>query len=192
MQACRMFWSAMSPRTFTPLCSAKQSAGTNHCSSTSLSSCVTSPSNARSARSSTRSRPSTAVASACRRPWPTWTKNAHGADRPGERTVIVVDASILANALADDQAAGEAARGELRAVDQVTAPDLVDVETVSVLRKRWLARTLSDQRFEAAVGHLQQLRVERVPTLRLVRRAFELRANVSAYDACYVALRGSW
>ena len=102
--------------------------------------------------------------------------------------MIVVDASILANALADDQAAGEAARGELRAADQVTAPDLIDVETVSVLRNRWLGRTLRDQRFEAAVGHLQQLRFERVPTLRLVRRAFELRTNVSAYDACYVTL----
>ena len=102
--------------------------------------------------------------------------------------MIVVDASTLANALADDEAAGDAARGELRAADQVTAPDLVDVETVSVLRKRWLAHTLSDQRFEAAVGHLQQLRFERIPTRRLVRRAFELRANVSAYDACCVAL----
>ena len=101
--------------------------------------------------------------------------------------MIVVDASILANALADDQAAGEVARGELRAADQVTAPDLVDVETVSVLRKRWLNRTLTDQRFEAAVTHLQQLRFERVPTLRLVQRAFELRADVSAYDACYGA-----
>jgi predicted nucleic acid-binding protein len=76
----------------------------------------------------------------------------------------------------------------LRAAGQVTAPDLVDVETVSVLRERWLARTLTDQGFEAAVGHLQQLRLEPVPTLRLVRRAFELRANVNAYDACYVAL----
>ncbi len=56
-----------------------------------------------------------------------------------------------------------------------------------MLRKRWLARTLTDQRVEAAVGHLQQLRFERVPTLRLVRRAFELRAKVSG-DACYVAL----
>ena len=102
--------------------------------------------------------------------------------------MIVVDASVLANALADDHADGDAARGELRAADQVTAPDLVDVETVSVLRRRWLARTLSDQRFEAAVGHLQQLQFERVPTLRLVRRAFELRTNVSPYDACYVAL----
>src|SRR3954453_20666695 len=178
----------MSPRTFTPLCSARQSAGTSHCSSTSPSSCATSPSNARSARFSTTSRTSTAVASACRRPWPTWTKNARSADHPSERIVIVVDASVLANALADDQAAGEDARGELRAADQVTAPDLVDVETVSVLRKRWLGHTLSDQRYQAAVGHLQQLRFERVPTLRLVRRAFELRANVSAYDACYAAL----
>jgi predicted nucleic acid-binding protein len=118
----------------------------------------------------------------------TWTKNAHGADSPGERTVIVVHASVLASALADDQAAEEAARGELRAADQVTAPDLVDVETVSVLRTRWLARTLTDQRFKAAVGHLQQLWFERVPTLRLMRRALEVRANVSAYDACYVAL----
>jgi predicted nucleic acid-binding protein len=62
------------------------------------------------------------------------------------------------------------------------------VETVSVLRKRWLRRTLSEQRFDAAVGHLQRLQFEGVPTLRLARRAFELRAKVSAYDACYVAL----
>jgi len=102
--------------------------------------------------------------------------------------VIVVDASILANALADDHADGNVARDELRAADRITAPDLVDVETVSVLRKRWLSRTLTDQRFEAAVAHLRQLQFERVPTLRMMRRAFELRANVSAYDACYVAL----
>lgn len=80
--------------------------------------------------------------------------------------MIVVDASVLANALADDQAAGDAARGESRAADQVTAPDLVDVGTVSVLRERRLAGTPTDQRLEAAVGPLQQLRFGRVPTLR--------------------------
>ena len=68
--------------------------------------------------------------------------------------MIVVDASVLANALADDEADGDAARGELRAADQVTAPDLVDVETVSVLRKRWLGRTLSDQRFEVDASYV--------------------------------------
>lgn len=102
--------------------------------------------------------------------------------------MIVVDASVLANALADDEKDGETARNELRAAGDIAAPDLIDVETVSVLRKRWLRRTLTDQRFAAAVGHLQQLGFERAPTLDLMPRAFELRANVSAYDACYVAL----
>lgn len=102
--------------------------------------------------------------------------------------LIVVDASVLANALAADQDAGTSARRQLRAAAQITAPDLVDVETVSVLRRRWLQRTLTEERFSAAITHLQQLDFERVPTLRLMRRAFELRANVSAYDACYVAL----
>ena len=102
--------------------------------------------------------------------------------------MIVVDASVLANALADDEDDGDAARRVLRASGDVTAPDLVDVETVAVLRKAWLRRSLSDHRLAAAVAHLLQLGVERVPALRLVPRAFELRANVSAYDACYVAL----
>lgn len=105
-----------------------------------------------------------------------------------EHPVIVVDASVLANALADDQDAGATSRRQLRAAGEITAPDLVDVETVSVLRKRWLRRTLTEERFSAAVAHLQQLDFERVPTRRLMHRAFELRANVSAYDACYVAL----
>ncbi|WP_375478155.1 type II toxin-antitoxin system VapC family toxin [uncultured Jatrophihabitans sp.] len=102
--------------------------------------------------------------------------------------MIIVDASVLANALADDEKDGETARSELRAAGDIAAPDLIDVETVSVLRKRWLRRTLTDQRFAAAIAHLQQLGFERAATLHLMPRAFELRANVSAYDACYVAL----
>ncbi len=102
--------------------------------------------------------------------------------------MLVVDALVLANALADDHDDGALARRELRAAGDVAAPDLVDVETVSVLRKRWLRGTLTEQRFAAAIAHLEQLDLERVPTLRLVQRVFELRANVTAYDACYVAL----
>lgn len=59
---------------------------------------------------------------------------------------------------------------------------------MAVLRKRWLAETISNQRFDTAVGDLQRLDFDRVPTLRLMRRAYELRANVTAYDATYVAL----
>lgn len=102
--------------------------------------------------------------------------------------MIVIDASVLANVVGDDGEDGRSARGELRAAGDLAAPDLVDVETVAVLCKRWLAATMSDQRFAAAVEDLEELDIERVPVLRLMRRAYELRANVTAYDASYVAL----
>ena len=70
----------------------------------------------------------------------------------------------------------------------LSVPELVDLETVSVLRKRWLTGTLSDSQFSAAIEDLMDLDVERYPGLPLLRRAYELRANVSAYDAAYVAL----
>jgi predicted nucleic acid-binding protein len=102
--------------------------------------------------------------------------------------LIVVDASVLANVIGDDGADGRRARGEVRGAGPLAAPDLVDVETVAVLRKRWLANTLSERRFEAAIADLEQLAISRYPTLPLMRRAFELRANLTAYDASYVAL----
>lgn len=95
---------------------------------------------------------------------------------------------MLANAIGDDGADGRRARGEVRGAGPLAAPDLVDVETVAVLRKRWLAGTVSDRRFEAAIADLEQLAISRYPTLPLMRRAFELRANLTAYDASYVAL----
>lgn len=102
--------------------------------------------------------------------------------------MIVVDASVLANALADDGADGAAARTTLVGAGTLAAPDLVDVETVAVLRKRWISGDLTDQRFAAAIDDLEDLDLTRYPTLGLMRRTFELRANVTAYDAVYVAL----
>jgi predicted nucleic acid-binding protein len=102
--------------------------------------------------------------------------------------VIVVDASVIANVVGDDEAAGHLARARLAAASAVSAPDLVDVETVAVLRRRWLAGDLSDERFRAAVDDLLALPITRFPVGPLMVRAFELRANVTAYDACYVAL----
>lgn len=103
-------------------------------------------------------------------------------------TVIVVDASVLANVLADDGMDGRRARTELRQAGDVSAPDLVDVETVAVLRKSWLAKTLTAHRFATAVDDLRALDVQRFPALPFMRRAYELRSNVTVYDAVYVAL----
>jgi predicted nucleic acid-binding protein len=102
--------------------------------------------------------------------------------------VIVVDASVLANAMADDGVDGAAARVRLAGAGALAAPDLIDVETVAVLRKRWTSGDLTDQRFSDAIDDLEDLDLTRYPTLPLMRRAFELRSNVTAYDAVYVAL----
>jgi predicted nucleic acid-binding protein len=102
--------------------------------------------------------------------------------------VIVVDASVLANAVADDGMDGRRVRRDLREAGGLAAPDLVGVQTVAVLRKRWLAGKLTDRRFAAAVTDLEELDMDRYPVLPFMCRAYQLRANVTAYDAAYVAL----
>ena len=102
--------------------------------------------------------------------------------------MIVVDASVLANVVGDDGSTGKSARQRLLAAGDASVPDLADVETVAVLRKRWLAGTLPTPRFRLAVEDLTGLPLTRYPTGRLVYRAYELRSNVTACDATYIAL----
>ena len=95
---------------------------------------------------------------------------------------------MLANVVGDDGPAGRAARARIAAAVQWSAPDLVDVETVSVLRRRWRAGDLTARRFRSAVIDLVSLPIVRFPTGPLMIRAYELRSNVTPYDATYVAL----
>ena len=100
----------------------------------------------------------------------------------------VADASVLANLVGDDEIPGNIARARLEAAGEVSAPDLVDVETVSVLRRRWLNNDLSEGRLRSAIDDLLALPIARFPGGPLMMRAFELRTNVTAYDSCYVVL----
>ena len=102
--------------------------------------------------------------------------------------MIVLDASVLANVVGDDQLTGRRARARLVEAGDAAIPDLADVETVAVLRKRWLAGDLTDGRFRGAIDDLLALPLVRFPVGPLMRRAYELRANVTAYDAAYIAL----
>ena len=102
--------------------------------------------------------------------------------------MIVIDASVLANVVGDDGSAGRAARNRINATTRWSAPDLVDVETVSVLRRRWHAGDLTARRFRSAVIDLLSLPIVRFPAGPLMVRAYELRANLNPHDATYVAL----
>lgn len=101
--------------------------------------------------------------------------------------MIVADASVLANAIGDDGIDGATARAALAGQD-LSIPELADVEVVSVLRRRWLSKTMTARRFATAVNDLARLPADRYPLLPFMTRAYELRANVSPYDASYVAL----
>lgn len=101
--------------------------------------------------------------------------------------MLVVDASVLASALADDAHDGERARARLRG-ETLAAPDLVDLEVTSVLRGRLAGGHLSPRRAELALTDLVALPLQRAPSLQLITRCWELRDNLTVYDAAYVAL----
>lgn len=101
--------------------------------------------------------------------------------------MIVVDASIVVTALADDGADGARARQRLLA-DRLVAPHLIDVEVLAAWRRLAGTGRLEEQRAELARSDLRSLAIERVPHGPLLERAWELRANLTAYDATYVAL----
>lgn len=101
--------------------------------------------------------------------------------------MLVVDASVLAVALADDGQDGDVARARLRG-ETLAAPELVDLEVASVLRRQNRRGVLDDRRARLAMTDLAALPVHRAAHLALVPRCWELRDNLTCYDAAYVAL----
>lgn len=67
-------------------------------------------------------------------------------------------------------------------------PQLFDLEVLHALRRYERQRFISPARAERAFARLRELRCERHPHVPLAERVWELRANLSAYDATYVAL----
>jgi predicted nucleic acid-binding protein len=100
--------------------------------------------------------------------------------------VIVLDASCaLELILAREGRAGLARRV---VAEDVHAPCLIDVEVVSGLRRLLRQRLLSAERAASGLEWFLDLGIERHHGLELTRRAFALRAGLSAYDAAYVAV----
>lgn len=103
---------------------------------------------------------------------------------------LVVDASLLAAALLDSGADGRWAEQMLGA-DHLAAPHLLDVEVVSILRSAERAGTISGDVASMALADLHDLPIERFPFEPFASRVWELRDNLTSYDAWYVALAES-
>ena len=101
--------------------------------------------------------------------------------------MIVVDASVLAPALGDAGSSGRRARARL-SDDELAAPDLIDLEVVSVYRGLVRAGRMDVDRATRALADLAALPIERSSHRLLARRCWEVRDNLTPYDAAYVAL----
>lgn len=95
---------------------------------------------------------------------------------------------MLAVALADDGADGDLARARLARDPALHAPYLVDLEVLSVLRRQAGAGLLDARRASFALQDLLDLPMTRYPHAPFARRVWELRSNLTPYDAAYVAL----
>jgi len=100
---------------------------------------------------------------------------------------VVIDSSVLVAALVDSGSSGEwaetiAARGSLH------APELLPAEAANVLRRLEAAGHITTAQAQTAYEDLLQLEIELFPFEPFADRVWELRHNVTAYDAWYVAL----
>ncbi|MET3962900.1 putative nucleic acid-binding protein [Marmoricola sp. OAE513] len=101
--------------------------------------------------------------------------------------MIVIDASVLVAGLLEGGARGEAA-AEVLLAPGLVAPELIDIEAVHVARGLRRAGKISEAAATAFVDELGRFAVDRFPHRALLVRMWELRDNLTAYDAAYVAL----
>jgi predicted nucleic acid-binding protein len=101
--------------------------------------------------------------------------------------VIVVDASVLTEVLLQTPAAAPA-EARFRRERRLHAPHLIDAEVTSALRRLVAAGHISQTLGRTAIINLEQFPLRRHPLQRLLPRIWELKDNLTPYDACYVAL----
>ncbi|MGH2737154.1 MAG: type II toxin-antitoxin system VapC family toxin [Actinomycetota bacterium] len=102
--------------------------------------------------------------------------------------MTVYDSSVYVDALVVTGEAGATARRALSEKAALEVPAIFAAEAVSAIRALVLRRELSPIRAAAAVGQVRATRTIQYPFEPFARRAWELRDNLTVYDAWYVAL----
>lgn len=102
--------------------------------------------------------------------------------------MIVLDASVALELLLRMPAGVALEERLFDPGESLHAPHLIDVEVAQVLRRYEAAREVDAGRCREALEDLAALPLSRYPHDVLLPRVWELRGNLSAYDAAYVAL----
>jgi predicted nucleic acid-binding protein len=102
--------------------------------------------------------------------------------------MIVVDASAMLEALLRTPAALTVEHRLFGASETLHVPHLLDVEVTQVIRRYAASGQIDGERGRMAIADLANFRLNRYPHDFLLRRVWELRNNLTAYDAVYVAL----
>lgn len=102
--------------------------------------------------------------------------------------MAVVDASALVAFYAAEDPRRQAVVARLGVGDTLFAPTHLDVEIVSALRGLSRPNPTLGAAVPVALRHLAGFPIRRMPLGPLLQRIWELRDNVTAYDAAYVAL----
>lgn len=100
---------------------------------------------------------------------------------------LVVDASVVLRLLLHTGASSQPVRQAFSGQD-LHAPHLVDVEVASGLRRLVASRGVPATRAAEALDDLATLGIDRYPHRLLLHRVWQLRQNLSSYDATYAAL----
>jgi predicted nucleic acid-binding protein len=101
--------------------------------------------------------------------------------------VLVTDAGVWVRALVDE-GPGDPIRNRLAAEPVVEAPALIDLEFTNVLRGLLRKGSIALPDAELALAEFLQAPIQRYTHESLVPRVWQLRQNLTAYDAAYVAL----
>jgi predicted nucleic acid-binding protein len=104
--------------------------------------------------------------------------------------LIVVDASFLTDFLWAARRASTRSSPSWagREHEPLHAPELIEPETLNALRRLAAGGSVSDRRASEAASDLANTRIIRYPHAPLRERVWELRHNLTAYDATYLAL----
>ena len=103
---------------------------------------------------------------------------------------LVIDASLVVSALVDAGGTGRWAESLLTS-GALSAPHLMPVEVSNILRRAAARGEITQDVASLAHADLLDLRVELFPYAPFVSRVWELRDNVTSYDAWYIALAES-